>query len=86
MVQCGREADRAFANVEVVLKQRHDEIPRLVELCRAYMMHEKTTLETIVRLRTDFTQSGKSGAKVETTNSWNARFRDSSASLRLFPN
>ena len=69
MVQCGREADRAFANVEVVLKQRHDEIPRLVELCRAYMTHEKSTLETIVRLRTDFTRADKVDAKVETTNS-----------------
>jgi LemA protein len=68
MVQCGREADRAFANVEVILKQRHDEIPRLVELCRAHMEHEKITLEEVVRLRTDFTRSGSVDSKVETAN------------------
>lgn len=68
MVECAREADRAFANVEVVLKQRHDEIPRLVELCRAYMEHEKSTLESIVRLRSDFTRADKVESKVETSN------------------
>ena len=47
-----QEADRAFANVDVSLKQRHDEIPRLVEICRGYMAHEKKLLETVASLRT----------------------------------
>src|SRR5436853_118455 len=38
---------RAWANIDVLLKQRHDEIPKLVELCRGYMQYEQ---ETLVRL------------------------------------
>ena len=52
VVSSTQEADRAFANVEVSLKQRHDEIPRLVETCRGHMSHEKNVLETVASLRT----------------------------------
>ena len=51
VVSFTQEVDRAFANVEVALKQRHDEIPRLVETCRSYMAHEKNVLETVASLR-----------------------------------
>lgn len=68
MVQSAREVDRAFGNIEVSLKQRHDEIPRLVEICRGYMTHEKSVLENIVRARSRFQQSEDVDTKVETEN------------------
>jgi LemA protein len=68
MVQSAREIDRTFGNVEVSLKQRHDEIPRLVEVCRGYMKHEKTVLEELTRARSRFEASKNVDAKVETEN------------------
>jgi LemA protein len=32
---------KAWANIDVLLKQRHDELPKLVETCKQYMKYEK---------------------------------------------
>jgi LemA protein len=41
----------AWANIDVLLKQRHDEIPKLVEICRQYRQFEQETLEKVTRAR-----------------------------------
>lgn len=41
----------AWANIDVLLKQRHDELPKLVETCRQHMQYEQQTLERVVRAR-----------------------------------
>lgn len=48
----GRNAYRnAFAQIDVQLTRRHDLIPNLVETARAYMAHERDTLEAVTRAR-----------------------------------
>ena len=42
---------RAWANIDVLLKQRHDELPKLVEICRQYMQHEQDTLVRVSNAR-----------------------------------
>ena len=46
---------KAWSNIDVLLKQRHDELPKLVEVCRQHMQFESATLEKII--------SARSGAK-----------------------
>jgi len=41
----------AWANIDVLLKQRHDELPRLIETCRQYMTFEQETLDRVMRAR-----------------------------------
>ena len=41
----------AFAQIDVQLKRRYDLIPNLVETARAYMKHERETLEAVIRAR-----------------------------------
>ncbi|PWK30238.1 LemA family protein [Pseudomonas sp. OV226] len=41
----------AFAQIEVQLKRRYDLIPNLVEAAKAYLSHERETLEAIVAAR-----------------------------------
>jgi LemA protein len=41
----------AFAQIEVQLKRRYDLIPNLVETARAYMSHERGTLEAVTQAR-----------------------------------
>ena len=43
----------AFAQIEVQLKRRYDLIPNLVETARAYMEHERETLEAVTLARND---------------------------------
>ena len=41
----------AWSNIDVLLKQRHDELPKLVETCKQYMRYERDTLEAVMRAR-----------------------------------
>lgn len=43
---------RAWANIDVLLRQRHDELPKLVEVCRQYQQFEQSTLERVIAART----------------------------------
>ena len=42
---------KAWANIDVLLKQRHDELPKLVETCKQYMRYEQKTLEGVMTAR-----------------------------------
>ncbi|WP_457670625.1 LemA family protein, partial [Thiolapillus sp.] len=41
----------AFAQIEVQLKRRYDLIPNLMETAKAYMKHERETLEAVINAR-----------------------------------
>ncbi|MDO8909066.1 MAG: LemA family protein [Pseudohongiella sp.] len=51
----------AFAQIEVQLKRRYDLIPNLVETAKAYMSHERETLEAVIQAR-NAAMSGLSAA------------------------
>jgi LemA protein len=55
------QVENAFASIDVYLKKRSDLIPSLVETVKGYMNHERDTLESIAKLRTQ-TQSSKLGS------------------------
>jgi LemA protein len=42
---------KAWSNIDVLLKQRHDELPKLVEVAKQYMAYEKDTLERVIQAR-----------------------------------
>jgi LemA protein len=51
----------AWANIDVLLKQRHDELPKLVETCRRYMQFEQGTLEKVMRARASVSLASTAG-------------------------
>ena len=51
LVNLKHNAGMAWANIDVLLKQRHDELPKLVEACKQYMRYERDTLEAVMRAR-----------------------------------
>lgn len=51
LVDLKHQVSQAFANIEVLLKQRHDELPKLVESCKQYMQHERETLSKVTEAR-----------------------------------
>ena len=50
-----------WSNIEVMLKQRHDELPKLVSACKHYMQHESTTLENVIKARNQVNTVMQSG-------------------------
>jgi len=51
----------SWANIDVLLKQRHDELPKLIETCKRYMQFEQDTLERVMRARASVNQASQSG-------------------------
>jgi len=43
--------EQAWSNIDVLLKQRFDELPKLIKTCEGYMQHEQKTLEAVVKAR-----------------------------------
>lgn len=42
---------KAWSNIDVLLKQRHDELPKLVETCKQYRQFEQETLQKVTEAR-----------------------------------
>jgi LemA protein len=51
LVDLKHQYGKEWAQIDVILKQRHDELPKLVETCKAYMKHEQETLEKVINAR-----------------------------------
>ncbi len=51
LVNLKHNVSKHLANIDVLLKQRHDELPKLVETCRQYMTFEQDTLEKVIKAR-----------------------------------
>jgi LemA protein len=51
LVQLKHNVSKAWANIDVLLKQRHDELPKLVETCKQYMKFEQETLQKVMEAR-----------------------------------
>jgi LemA protein len=52
LIVLSRNIDKAWSNIDVLLKQRYDELPKLVKVCEGYMKYERETLEKITQART----------------------------------
>jgi LemA protein len=61
LIRVSQNIDKAWANIDVLLKQRHDEIPKLLKVCEGYMKYERETLEKITAARTACIQAKNVG-------------------------
>lgn len=51
LVSLKHHVSKAWANIDVLLKQRHDELPKLIETCKQHMQYEQETLEKVMQAR-----------------------------------
>src|ERR1700693_652314 len=63
LVRLRNDNDRAWANIDVLLKQRHEEIPNLVETVKGYMQHEQQTLVAVTQARAASMNAASIGQK-----------------------
>jgi len=61
LVRVSASVKLAWSNIDVLLVQRHDELPKLVEVCRQYMQYERDTLERVMKARTGVDEARSSG-------------------------
>jgi len=58
LIRLKHNIDKAWANIDVLLKQRHDELTKLLETVKGYMQYEKDVLTQVTKARTDFLNAG----------------------------
>lgn len=58
LVRLKHQVTQAWSNIDVLLKQRHDELPKLVDTCKEHMGYESQTLQKVIEAR-----SAVSGAR-----------------------
>ena len=61
LVRLKHNVSRAWSNIDVLLKQRHDELPKLIETCKQYMQHERAVLENVTKARAAVAQARETG-------------------------
>ncbi len=61
LVDIKHTVSQAWSNIDVLLKQRHDELPRLVETCKHYMKFEQETLSRVMEARTRIAHARETG-------------------------
>lgn len=58
LVGVKHQVDQAWSNIDVLLKQRHDELPKLIDVVRGHAGYERELLEKLTALRA---RTGKGG-------------------------
>lgn len=68
LVSLRKQVDRSWANIDVVLKQRYDEVPQLIQVVEQYTGHEKAILEKLSEARTRYLGASKIEEKIKASN------------------
>jgi LemA protein len=68
LVELKTNIGRAWANIDVLLKQRHDELPKLVKTCEGYMQHERAVFDKLSEARAALAGAKSVGQRAEAEN------------------
>jgi LemA protein len=76
---------KAWANIDILLKQRHDELPKLLEVCKGYMDFERDTLQKITQARSMYQQAVSVDQKAQADQSMSSALRGFFAVAENYP-
>ena len=85
LVRLKHNIDRAWSNIDVLLKQRYDELPKLVRVCEGYMQHERAVLENVTRARAQLDNAGSGTEVIEANNAISQALRSLFAVVENYP-
>jgi LemA protein len=68
LVRLRNDIDKAWSNIDVLLKQRHDELPKLIETCKGYMQYEQETFKKVVEARNAYSKATTLAEKAQSDN------------------
>ncbi|MFA5515264.1 MAG: LemA family protein [Desulfuromonadales bacterium] len=84
-IQMRNNADKSWSNIDVLLKQRFDELPKLIKVCEGYMQHEQKTLEAVIRARAMVASAGSDKEKLQAQNMLTDTLRSLFAVAESYP-
>lgn len=68
LVEMKNNIGRSWANIDVLLKQRHDELPKLVKVAEAYMQHERAIFDKLSEARGALAEARSVGQRANAEN------------------
>ncbi|PWT78007.1 MAG: LemA family protein [Acidobacteria bacterium] len=80
------DIEKAWSNIDVLLKQRYDEIPRLVEVCKGYMHYERETLEAVTQARSRYAQAETVAQKADASGKVTSSVQQLLVAAENYPN
>jgi len=76
---------KAWANIDILLKQRHDELSKLLDVCKGYMDFERDTLQKITQARSMYQQAVSVDQKAQADQSMTSALRGFFAVAENYP-
>ena len=86
LIELKNDIDKAWANIDVLLKQRHDELTNLVAVCKGYMEYERDTFEKVAQARSQYNQAVTVGQKAQADQSMTQATHGLFAVAENYPN
>lgn len=65
LISLRNQLERAWSNIDVILKQRFDEIPQLIQVIEQYAGYESEVLKTLADARANYGQARSVGEKIK---------------------
>ena len=85
LVALKNDIDKSWANIDVLLKQRHDELTKLLDTKKGYMDFERETLAKITQARSQYQQAVTIDQKVQADQSMTSALRGFLAVAENYP-
>lgn len=84
-VQMKNDVDKAWSNIDLLLKQRFDELPKLIKVCEGYMQHEQRTLEAVIKARAQLNNVSGQKEKLQAENALSQTLRSLFMVVERYP-
>ena len=85
LVRLKNNIKKAWSNIDVLLKQRHDELTKLMNTVKGYMKHEEGVLTKITQARTAFMDARSVGDKAKADNMMTSTLKSLFAVAENYP-
>jgi LemA protein len=85
LIAIKNDIDKAWANIDVLLKQRHDELTKLLDVTKGYMEFERDTLTKVTEARSQYQQAVTFDQKAQADQSMTSALRGFFAVAENYP-
>ena len=85
LVAIKNDIDKAWANIDVMLKQRHDELSKLLDVTKGYADFERDTLMKVTQARSQYQQAVTFDQKAQADQSMTSALRGFFAVAENYP-
>lgn len=85
LVMLKNNSQKAFANIDVVLKQRADEVPNLVRTVKATAVNENTILKELITLRSQYLSTHESNEKMKIADHMDGKLKSFMITAENYP-